>query len=137
MTFLDLIGSAMACSPCLPSFSIRLYRLPKVISEKSRRPPCKYAVFAPYFGKDFWQMLYLAQSGNFSGGITGDRGDAPGLSVGVDEGATVNAIGTFPADGVVGVGFSEINGLGVPRAGEPGRKLRCGLQHPGIPGFGR
>jgi hypothetical protein len=24
MTFLDLIGSAMACSPCLPSFSIRL-----------------------------------------------------------------------------------------------------------------
>jgi hypothetical protein len=37
-----------------------LYRLPKVISEKSGSSPGEMGLFTPHFGKDFWQMLYSA-----------------------------------------------------------------------------
>jgi hypothetical protein len=82
-------------------------------------------------------VFYLAQSRNFASRIAKDCDDSARLPVDVDECAALNAVVTFPADGVVSVGFLEVDGFWIPIAGESGSKLTWGVQHPCIPGFGR
>jgi hypothetical protein len=82
-------------------------------------------------------IFYLAQLCNFGSGIAEDRSDASGLSVCVHECATFDVVLTFPADCEVGVGFLEIDGLGVPVAGKSCSELVGGIQHPGVSSLGR
>src|SRR5262249_54628292 len=55
----------------------------------------------------------------------------------VDECATINVVVTFPADCEVGVGFLEVDGLGVPISGKSCSEVVGGVQHPGVSSLGR
>src|SRR6476469_2014496 len=62
-------------------------------------------------------FFYLAQLCNFGRGIAKDRDDPAGLAIDVDKCAALDAVVTFPADGVVSVGFLEVDGFRIPIAG--------------------
>ena len=131
--------------------SFHLARTPRLHLARHKRHPCHLFRFSldqaslragkVATGKSFWDFVrkasrgfafcragdgpvfYLAQSRNFGGRIAKDRDDPAGLSVDVDECPALNAVVTFPADGVVSVCFLEVEWVLVPIAGESGSKL--------------
>jgi hypothetical protein len=74
---------------------------------------------------------------NFGSGIAKDHSDAPGLSVGVNEYAAFNPERPFQSMSKLLSVSSKFDRLGVPAAGESGRELIGGLQHPRIPSLSR
>ena len=76
-----------------------------------------------FVGQAADQFFYLAQLCNFGRGIAKDRDDPAGLAIDVDKCAALNAVVTFPADGVVSVCFLEVDGFRIPIAGESSSKL--------------
>src|SRR5262249_60913508 len=75
--------------------------------------------------------------GDFGSGIAKDRDDPAGFSVCVHECATFNSVVAFPADCEVGVGFLELDGLGIPISGKSCSELVGRVQHPGISSLAR
>src|SRR5262249_22186499 len=84
-----------------------------------------------------FEIFCLAQLSNFGSGIAKDRDDPAGFSVCVHECATFNVVVAFPADCEVGVGFLELDGLGIPISGKSCSELVGRVQHPGISSLGR
>ena len=81
--------------------------------------------------------MCLAQLSNFGGGVAKDSDDPAGFTVCVDKCATLNVVVTFPVNCEIGVGFLEIDGLGVPISGKSCSKVVGWVQHPGIASLGR
>ena len=68
--------------------------------------------------------------------VAEDSGDATGVAIGIDEGWAVNAILALPFDGEGGIGFLQVDRLGVSAPGQLGCKMVGGIEQPGIAGIG-
>jgi hypothetical protein len=68
--------------------------------------------------------------------ITSNCNETPRLVVLIDECLAVDAVTSLPADGIIGVGFLDVDRNWVPVIGESRGELVCRVQNPGVRGLG-
>ena len=69
-------------------------------------------------------------------GVSEGSGDPAAIPIGVNEGGPLDAIMALPADREGGIGFFDVDRLGVAIMGELRGELLGWVEQPGIAGFG-
>src|ERR1700736_4456158 len=70
------------------------------------------------------------------GRMAEDGGDPAGISIGVNERQSLEAVAALPTDGERGIGFLDVDRFALPVSSQPCREPIGGVEQPGIAGFG-
>src|SRR5260370_13996913 len=82
-------------------------------------------------------MFRLSQLSDAAGRIAEDGDNAGRVVVNEDESITVDAIIALPPDGEVGIGFLEVDRLGIAVPCQTGGEVIGRVQEPGVAGISR